>query len=574
MNKIGVGGLTILFAITACTNTDEDHHADSVYVGGSIYTANESEPWSSAVATRGDRIVYVGDDAAAYIGPSTAVYDLAGKLVVPGLIDAHTHPALVALGVGQFVLEESYSKEDLLAAIRKAVAERPDEDVLIGGFWLNELFDVTGPHKEDLDAIESDRPLIIYDDWAHTLWVNSVALEQGGVTRDTRDIVPGFSFYQKDLSGEPTGWIVESAASVFINKFWSVTPAVEESTLELLTYLRNLGVTTVFDAGNFGLDEEVYAALSRLDKEGHLPIRYHGVYTLFLPDDYEGAIDELKRLGHTYNTDNLRVDTLKVFFDGVLETRTAAVSSDYLDTPGNSGEGLLSREQLHQLVLDLDAEGLNLHVHSVGDRAVTTVLDAVQDAHETLQRAPRIRIAMTHLEKVKESDFPRFKKLGVVAQLTPQWVSGGDMSWYEAGIGDAAFEMQRMQTFIDQGAVVTFSSDIYSPDEWPADRANPFLGMQVGHNRQEIGADPESTAMPPIEDRIHRDELVNGYTTNAAYQLGRENELGRIAVGYQADLVVLNQNLFEVDRYEIHKTEPVAVIMNGEIVHGELMERR
>lgn len=570
MKKKLIGKLALLLVIAACTDAIEDHHADSVYVGGVIYTANESEPWSSGVAIKGDRIVYVGDGAAAYIGPATAVYDLSGKLVIPGLIDAHTHPALVALGVGQFVLDESYTKEELLATIRKTVAERPDEDVLVGGFWLNEIFDVTGPHKEDLDTIESDRPLIIYDDWSHTLWVNSVALEQGGITRDTKDIVPGFSFYQKDLSGEPTGWIVESAASVFINKFWSVSPAVEESTLELLTYLRNLGVTTVFDAGNFGLDEEVYAALSRLDKEGRLPIRYHGVYTLFLPDDYAGAIDELKRLGDTYNTDNLRIDTLKVFFDGVLETRTAAVSSDYLDTPGNSGEGLLSREQLHQLILKLDAEGLNLHVHGVGDRAITTVLDAVQDAHESLQRAPRIRIAITHLEKVKETDFPRFKELGVIAQLTPQWVSGGDLSWYEAGIGDAAFEMQRMQTFIDKGAVVTFSSDIYSPDEWPADRANPFLGMQVGHNRQGIGADPESVAMPPIEDRIHRDELVNGYTTNAAYQLGRENELGKIAVGYQADLVVLNQNLFEVNRYEIHKTKPVAVIMDGEIVHGDL----
>jgi len=566
MKQLVFGALLASLVLTACSDADR---ADVVYRNGVIFTADPTSPWSSAVAIRDGRFVYVGDDAADFIGAETVVYDLDDKLVIPGLIDAHTHPAIVAMTVGQFVLDESYSKEELLAAIEKEVAARPDDEVLIGGYWLNEIFDVTGPRKEDLDAIESDRPLIIYDDWTHTVWVNSVALEQGGVTRDTDDIVPGFSFYQKDISGEPTGWITESAASVFANNFLSVSPEVENSILEFLTELRSLGVTTVFDAGNFGLDEEVYAALSRLDKAGKLPVRYHGAYTLFLPYDYDDAIATLKRLGDSYNTENVRIDTLKVFNDGVLETRTAALSADYLDTPGNSGEALLDREQLHQLILELDAESLNLHVHAVGDRTTTATLDAVQDAHESLQRAPRIRIAMTHLETLKEEDFARFSELGVIAQVTPHWVSGGDLSWYEAGIGDAALEMMRIQTFIDKGAIVTFSSDITSEYEWQTDRANPFLGMQVGHNRQDVGTDPESEVLPPIEDRIRRDELVNGYTGNAAYQLGRESELGRIAVGYRADLVVLSQNLFEVDRFRIGETKPLAVIMDGEVVHGQ-----
>lgn len=440
----------------------------------------------------------------------------------------------------------------------------------MGGFWLNEHFGVSGPRKEALDRIEPDRPVILYDDWGHTVWANSAALAVAGVSRETEDIVPGFSFYQKDEHGEPTGWITESAASVFVNNFQSVTPGVEALLLEYLEYYRGIGVTTVLDAGNFGLDREVLAAVSRLDRKGQLPVRYHGVYTLFLPDDLPTAVDNLKKLGQEFNSENVRIDTLKVFFDGVLETRTAALSYDYFDTPGNSGEALLSREQIYQLILQLEKEGLNLHVHAVGDRATTIILDAVQDAHESLSGAPTIRIAICHLEIVKRADFERFRKLGVIAQFTPHWWVGGDSAWYEQGIGDAAFEMQRAQPLISDGAVVTFSSDITTESEWKSDRANPFLGMQVGHNRQDIGVGPDGDFLSPLSEQLQRRDLVNGYTSHAAFQLGRENELGTIAVGHQADFLVLNQDLFEVDRNDIHKTIPTAVVVNGRIVSGEI----
>lgn len=299
-------------------------------------------------------------------------------------------------------------------------------------------------------------------------------------------------------------------------------------------------------------------------------MRYHGAYTLFLPSNLPTAVKTLKQLGEDFNSDNVRIDTLKVFFDGVLETRTAALSNDYLDTPSNSGEALLSREQVHSLILELEAEGLNLHIHSVGDRGTTTLLDAIQDAHNSLSRTPTIRITICHLEIVKETDFARFRELGVIAQFTPHWAVGGDSTWYEQGIGKTAFEMQRAQPFISDGAVVTFSSDITDESEWRADRANPFLGMQVGHNRQDVGVGSNGVFLPPLSERLQREDLVNGYTSNAAYQLGRAAEFGAIAVEKRADLVILNQNLFEVDRYEIHNTRPVAVVMDGAIVSGAL----
>jgi hypothetical protein len=355
-----------------------------------------------------------------------------------------------------------------------------------------------------------------------------------------------------------------------VHNFQSITPAVENQIVGFLTYLRNLGVTTLLDAGNFGIDDETYAALSRIDKEGRLPLRYHATFTLFVPKDYETAIDQVKELNEKYGSDRLRIDTLKIFHDGVIETRTADMFDDYLDTPGNSGESLFSEEQLHDLIIGLSKEGINLHAHSVGDQSTNKLLNAVEQAHETLGGPPPIRIAICHLETVLESDFYRFKDLGVIASFTPAWHGNvGDHNVY-AAIGDKAWSQMRAQPMIADDAVFTFSSDITTTHGWRDEAANPYHGMQIGHNRQPVEGGPDARYARPRSERIRLDTLVDGYTINGAYQLARSHELGSIEVGKQADLVILNQNLFDVSRYDVHKTKPVAVIMDGELVHGEL----
>lgn len=559
--------------MAGCSSLPQIPPADIAFVNGAIYVGKAKKPWVSAVAVRDGHFTYVGDMVDAHVGADTQVVDLENRMVIPGIIDGHSHPGLVALSKDGVLLEDVSTKEALLNSIRQAVKSVPDRDVVIGGFWPNELFDVEGPHKSLLDEIEAERPVILYDDWGHTVWANTAALERGQVTRNTKDLVPGFSFYQKDLNGEPTGWITESAASVFINHFQTVTPEVESTLLAYLQYYQSVGVTTVLDAGNFGLDREIYQAVSRLDKQGVLPVRYHGAYTLFIPSQWRTAVATLKDLAKEFNTENVRIDTLKIFFDGVLETRTAAMSYDYLDTPGNSGEALLSRDQVRDLILELDGEGLNLHMHAVGDRATTTLLDAVEKAHEALGRRPTSRITLCHLEIVKDSDFARFRNLGVVANFTPHWAIGGDRSWVAQGVGETpASNMQRAQPLINDGAFVTFSSDITDAGEWSGDRANPFLGMEVGHNRQDVGVGPGGPVFPPLSDRLRREDLLLGYTTYAAYQLGRSEELGSIAVGLKADLAVLSANLFEVDRYDIHSIKPVLMMMNGQILYSSIQE--
>jgi predicted amidohydrolase YtcJ len=567
--------LVLLPGSLAFATGQEAGPADVIFQGGEVYTANPKAPWASAVAVRGKRIIYVGDESGlgALLGPTTRRFQLNGKLVLPGMVDAHTHPGMVAQTVDNVTIRDAHSREDLLQAVADMVADNPDQPFLIGGFWNNELFDVNGPHKRDLDRIEPKRPLILYDYWAHTIWANSKALEAVGVDKNTPDILADFAYYQRDESGEATGYITESAASLFINHFEPMTAQVEQALFDFLVYLRNLGVMTVMDAGNFGLDEQTYAVISRWDREGKLPLRYHATYTLFMPGEVNTAVNTLQQLNEKYGGDRLRIDTLKIFLDGIIANRTADMSSDYLDTPGRSGNSLLNRQQLRQLILELNAAGLNLHVHTVGNQSARTMLDAVQDAHETLGEAPAIRIALCHLEIVDDEDFSRFKELGVIANYTPQWHGWGADENSLPGIGEKAYSMMRAQPIISDGGVVNFSSDITDVTEWKSERANPFLGMQVGHNRQDVEGGPDAPIATPISERLQLDDLVNGYTRHGAYQLAQSEELGSIEVGKFADLVVLDQNLFEVNRYEIHKIRPVAVVMEGEIVFGSLSER-
>lgn len=404
----------------------------------------------------------------------------------------------------------------------------------------------------------------------HSLWVNSKALEVAGIDKTVKDPVPGFSYYQRDGAGELTGYITEGAATQFWGLLETVTPSSKKTLKTFLYYLKDQGVTTLLDAGNFGVDQEIYEAIYELDQRGELPLKYHGSYTLFLPQDRKDAIESLKKLSADYSGDRVKIDTLKIFFDGVIDTRTAYMTEDYLDTPGNRGEGLFKREELLEIILELEKEGLNLHFHTDGNQAIKTVLNAVEDAHKSLGRAPKIRIALSHLELMDDEDMIRFKSLGVIAQITPAWNGGDDSEGYRNALGEKVDNMFLTQGLFREGAAVSFSSDAYFKSDWDNGNANPFTGIQIGHTRQFIEGGAKALIRKPLAERISLKNLVDGYTRNGAYQLGIENQVGSLEPGKQADFIVLNQNIFEIDKYSIHQTKPDAVILDGKIVHGAL----
>ena len=575
-------------SISACQPSTEDASpgdaaspADWVLQGGKFFTVDEAQGWAEAVAIKDGRFVYVGDNAGAqgFVGADTARHDLGGKLTIPGLVDSHTHPGLMgretagytAVPVGggpRGTLPRGGSKEEIVAAVEAYAQANPDLAWIEMGSWSGDLYGVAGPHRRDLDGVVPDRPVMLGS--VHSVWVNSVALEMMGVDSNTPDPVPGLSYFVRDADGEPTGWIKEWAAWPYAQHLTDVDRESNKEGIDtFLEYLSGHGVTSLLDAGNNNYHDLTYSLLAELEAAGRLPVRYEGSYHIYLPDQVPDAIDELQRLRRTYGSERLRFNTIKIHFDGTNEIRTGALLEPFSDDPGNLGATLLDTEELRDFIVQLHEARIDLHLHIVADRGVRIALDAVQAARSSVDGELYPRVTICHLDIIDTADYPRFKQLGVIANYTPQWHGLGDRLPLTAGTLGPRFErMLLVQPLLDDGAVVTFSSDVVSLSGM--ERANPYLGMQIGHNRQYHQQGEAAPIRLPMSERLDLEDLIKGYTLSGAYQLRMEGQLGSIVVGKLADLVVLDRNLFEIDRYEIHEVRPEAVIMEGEIIRGSL----
>ena len=219
--------------------------------------------------------------------------------------------------------------------------------------------------------------------------------------------------------------------------------------------------------------------------------------------------------------------------------------------------------------VSLNQESIDLHLHTNSDGAARIALDAVAGARERAGGKLDTRVALCHLELLHEDDFARSRELGVIANFTLHWNGIGYLSSWGPSIGpERTAQRFRIRPLIDDGAIVTYSSDETTIADLA--RTSPFFSMQIGHNRQEVGAAPDSEILAPIGERLDLADIVDGYTKAGAYQLRAEGDLGTIEFGKLADLIVLNENLFAADRYEIHKIAPTAVLLAGELVQGSL----
>jgi len=528
-----------------------------------------SRPWVEAVAIEDGHFVYVGDvdGVSEFVATDTAVHDLEGRFVLPGLIDSHTHPGLVARSVDYVDLPWTPKTKQEMFDVLVAYAEaNPEKDFIVGGRWPTAFFGEEGPNRQELDAVIADRPVILKDTSGHAQWLNTRALEVLGIDRDTPDPIPGLSYLYRDADGEPTGWIKERAIDKQLAAA-GIGGISTDSLAGFLDYLAGLGVTVMFDAGN---GEEGYKAAAILERENRMPLRYEGSYRIETEDQLDGAVAELKRLRKTYGGERLKFNTIKIMFDGVSEIRTSAVLEPFLGEEKYRGKTLVDSNRLRDFILELHEEAIDLHLHTVGDNAVRTALDAVEAARAELGGAPKIRITLCHLEVIDDSDFDRFSELDIFSNFSPQW-HGGHIQGAQLTLGQERYDqMFRAQPLIDRNVTVTFSSDITNAGKWKTDRASPFFGMQVGHTRVEPEFGPDAKIRPPENERLSVADMIRGYTLNGAAQLGMESELGSIEVGKIADLVVLDRNLFEVLPDQIKSIRPTAVLMEGRLTSGSL----
>ena len=354
----------------ATSTASAERKADTVFHNGRIYTVATAQPWAEAVAVTGEVISYVGDSAGAkaMAGPDTTVVDLAGGFVMPGFVEGHIHPFLGAFLTTGVDLQVP-TGQDALDAIAAYAKTHPDGP--IRGFgWRVDMFGPEGPTRADLDRVLPDRPGFFFAIDGHSLWANSKALEIAGVTRDTQDPIPGFSYYARDENGEPTGYVLEVTAVLgIVNAIEPISPDTMKTLLiDWLPKASAAGITTVFDAGvpPIGDDQGALIALyTDVEKQGNLPFRVVASYSVKGPP-VDTAVAELTGIRDRISTDLVSVGVVKVIGDGTQGGYTAWLIEPYADKPDSIGASPFTEAQWRQLVGEVDAAGFDVHVHACG----------------------------------------------------------------------------------------------------------------------------------------------------------------------------------------------------------------
>ena len=533
--------------------------AETVFRSGAVYTVDASRSWAETVAVRGGRIVYVGSDAGvtAWIGPATRSIDLQGKMLLPGFHDSHVHLIGGGIELGECDINGLTSVDQILAAVKRYADLYPDRKWIKGGGWPLTL-EEGNPHKSLLDKVVSDRPIMLDAFDGHSVWVNSKALEIAGITKETPD--PARGRIERDpKTGEPTGTLRESAGRLIVNKIPPYTHEEYVKGLRRGLELANrFGITSVQEAS---VGEQHLNAFHELDRSNELTVRALTAMRID-PAKYSSQVPQFVEWREKYRGKRLKTTAVKIFQDGVIESRTAALLQPYLVEAGERGWLNLEPEVLKPLAAQLDRLGFQIHIHAIGDRAIQSSFDALEFARQ--QNGSRdSRHHLAHVELFDPADIGRFRRLGVIANFQPFWASA---DLYIVKMTEPILGPERSRWLYPIRSVANTGAIIACGSDWSVTSMNPLDAIQIAVTRRGL-ADGPGTAWIP-EEVVDLPLMIAGYTINGAYVNFQEHETGSIEVGKSADLVVLDRNLFEIPRHEIHKAKVLLTVLEGREVYS------
>ena len=543
--------------------------ASIVFHAGKVYTVNDSQPWATAIAIKREKIVYVGDDEGALklVGPHTRVVDLAGKMLLPGFQDAHVHPIEAGMAYLGCSLHGATSIAEYLEVLESCDRSFPESTFVDGGGWTMDLFPNGLPDKKLIDSVIPSRPVILKSATGHQLWVNSAALEMAGIDSESID-PPRGRIDRYPGSSVPSGSLQENSAMNLVLD--ARPPYSEEQMVAALQfgqfYLNQYGVTSVQDA-LLKLDgNEAYVGgptYMTLEESGNLTLKVSGAI-VWNTDLGMEQISRIIEARERFNTRRLKAKSVKIWLDGVLEVHTAALLEPYSDKEdGTTGELLIPPKMLKEVITKLDALDFQIHFHAIGDAAIRASLDAIEVAR-SINGEKDNRHHISHIQLFNPADIPRFAELGVAANFQPYW-AWADKFITELTIPKLGEERSQwlypIKSLLDSGALVVFGSD------WFVSSGNPLLGIETAITRR----DPLTNESAPFLDhqRVGLSAALKAYTLNSAYINFIEHETGSIEVGKQADLTVLDKNLFDLKSSEISEASVLLTLIDGERVYGE-----
>ncbi len=587
--------LTALLIVVALVHAKPDvaraaeAPADRIYRGGVVFTADSEHPSASAIAIRAGRIVYVGVDAGvvAFAGPATTTVDLAGRFLMPGLVDGHMHPldagrALLQCSLDYDALTFAEFQRRVQACIDASVAEEPDGWLEIVDWFQESMLPAgTKTDRTMLDGLKTRRPVLIRSSFGHTTLANTRALELAKLTAETPDPVGGKIW--RDANGEPTGLLEDAAQDVFAELLPPATPAADQAAAAAaLEAMRAQGITSFLDAA---ATEASIVAFTALQKAGRLTARGHFAPVIEPPEsaDPEAAVARVSALSKQYDqraaaaAPGITLRNAKLFLDGVISApaltgnmaepyRMKVGSADAPSWVAGTDHGpaiYFPAAPLAAILTGLARAGIDPHLHCDGDGAVHAAIDGFEAMRRAVPDAD-IRPAIAHAEIVLPADYPRLKAVGAIPVLSFQWEKpAGDTLGVKDYFGPERMKRIEPAGFLaDAGVRIAFGSD------WPVDKLDEWFAIKVAVTRTNApDSPPEYRGRLGEDPGLSRDAALRAATIGSAYALHVDSLTGSLSPGKLADLIVLDRNVLTVPAEDIAKARVLETVVGGAVVY-------
>lgn len=546
--------------------------SEVLFIGGAVFTGSGEPQRGVAVAVTGGRITAVVPeaDAEALAGPDTRRVDLAGALLSPGFQDAHIHPISGGVESLQCDLTASENAADAVRLIAEYAAAAPAEPWILGGGWSMDHFPGGAPTRGLIDAVTPDRPVLLMSRDHHSTWANTAAIRAAGLDAETPD--PEDGRIEREADGFPAGTFHEGAGALFDH----VKPALSEELiyrglLRAQDELIAQGITGWQDAwvGADGPGAGTLEAYERAIDEGTLKVHVVGSQWWERDRGIEQIAEKIARRDTreaSGTADRFSLGTVKMMVDGVAENFTAAMIEPYLDEQGHStcnhGISFIAPEILEAAVTQLDAAGMQVHFHALGDRAVRDALDAVAAARAA-NGVSDARHHLAHLQVVTEEDAKRFAEVDATANMQMLWATHEEQldTLTLPFLQDGAVNRQYPFGDLERGG-----ARLAAGSDWPVSTADPLAAIHIGVTR--VGPEIDAEPLGGATQQLALSTALAAYTSGTAYVNHRDHDTGSIREGYLANLVVISPNPFDLDPEALHTARVRETWIEGDLVYA------